>query len=1096
MFKETLSSHYTELTRQFGIGGNVFVYKGFPLSLYQEISQKYQPLTQINIFDSEGRISLDSIEQNVKAYTKAILAVDESKNYCLLYEEFLSFTKHVSPSLAEIRFVIVTNNLYKLYPNQSNHTVPDLETIIDSNNPITNDDDVYDHFYSNSVVIDHKHYLQYIDVDIDSWTNVVRYKYFQRDDLPKLETLPYQEKEETNLNELIRFQPNDPQYLHLKYQLFFGNPDSNISILVDENSIKFHEEELRILQFLFSNASQAYVFFYRKDTYENKCREELKNIFAEYWAGASFRDLNFYKDPDISRELVQLSQGAICEHIVKQTELASQAKVYEDIFLTAPTGAGKSVLFQVPAIYLADKYGLVTIVISPLKALMQDQVSSLKEDRNYHNVACINSDLSLVERDQIINEIKGGNISIVYVSPELLQSYDITHFIGDRKIGLMVIDEAHLVTTWGRDFRVDYWFLGNYIRKIRRNSKNTKGAAYQSKHMLFPVLAVTATAVFGGPNDMVFDTIGSINMQNCSKFIGYVRRDNISFNIRPFVLPTNSHEKDKVVKTAQVIQDFLKKGTKAIIYFPWISTIKDVLKQLSPAEQVAVGCYYSWVEIDERHRVLREFKSGDIKVVLATKAFGMGVDISDIQEVYHHAPSGTVADYVQEIGRVARLKHMTGVASTDFHKTDLKFSKILFGLSSLKQYQVKLVLEKLHNIYKLNKRRNFLVSVDDFAHIFPSEKDPEQKIKSALLVLEKDMLARYDYNAIIVRPKSIFSTVYARVDNGDREKFIEKYGAYVKEEKITTRSVAPRTINSITSSTPAQQVKTSIFKIELDKLWENEFVDESFPTIKYKFFKKELFNDVAEVRPQLKLSVEFNQQVPETLTLLTNNFEKLEKAINKFTGGYFSKKDLAGELNKEFNNETMVTNATNLLLALYTEINTFGKNGGQQATGHFIQKRFNPSSKMEEYRVLNAAFTKVKHQSRSKFQAMFSGIESGVLFYNNFISANPEKNAEIVKLVYIMELFGLCTFKLSGGEQPQIFIRINDPLKVERLAKSRYSNATITEVERKHKMNIGIMEHFFTSKLNDQERWTFIENYFLGKDIDSETDETDLDMID
>src|SRR6478735_4615538 len=112
----------------------------------------------------------------------------------------------------------------------------------------------------------------------------------------------------------------------------------------------------------------------------------------------------------------------------------------------------------------------------------------------------------------------------------------------------------------------------------------------------------------------------------------------------------------------------------------------------------------------------------------------------------------------------------------DFHPKDLKFSRILFGLSSLKQWQVKLVLEKLNNIYRLNKRRNFLVSVDDFAHIFPTEDKPEQKVKSALLVLEKDLLARYRYNVLVVRPKSLFSTVFARISNGDVEAFKEQYG--------------------------------------------------------------------------------------------------------------------------------------------------------------------------------------------------------------------------------------------------------------------------------------------------------------------------------
>ena len=126
------------------------------------------------------------------------------------------------------------------------------------------------------------------------------------------------------------------------------------------------------------------------------------------------------------------------------------------MFLTSPTGAGKSVLFQVPAMYLAEQYELVTIVVAPLKALMYDQVEALQRDRNYHKAAYINSDKTLIERQDIIEKIAQKEISVLYLSPELLLSYDIRTFIGDRQLGLLVVDEAHLVTTWGRDFRVDY----------------------------------------------------------------------------------------------------------------------------------------------------------------------------------------------------------------------------------------------------------------------------------------------------------------------------------------------------------------------------------------------------------------------------------------------------------------------------------------------------------------------------------------------------------------------------------------------------------------------------------------------------------------
>jgi Superfamily II DNA helicase len=333
------------------------------------------------------------------------------------------------------------------------------------------------------------------------------------------------------------------------------------------------------------------------------------------------------------------------------------------------------------------------------------------------------------------------------MSPELLLSYDIKTFIGERDLGLLVIDEAHLVTTWGRDFRVDYWFLGNYIRKLRRGS--TRMSKYKTYR--FPVVALTATAVYNGKDDMVFDTIGSLNMQNCRIYIGKIKREEISFEFRNF--ESRAHELDKQNKTKDRIKEFVRSDKKSIFYFPWISQIERIFPALDKDIQPFVRKYHAELNAEERSETLSQFKNGNAKCVLATKAFGMGVDISDIEIVYHHAPSGSLADYVQEIGRVARIPGMKGRAIMDFNPKDLKFTKILFGLSSLKQYQVALVLKKLNDLFQIKRNRNMLVSIEDFQYIFTKDGNLEQKVKSALLVIEKDLLAKFDYNVILVRPK-------------------------------------------------------------------------------------------------------------------------------------------------------------------------------------------------------------------------------------------------------------------------------------------------------------------------------------------------------
>ena len=149
------------------------------------------------------------------------------------------------------------------------------------------------------------------------------------------------------------------------------------------------------------------------------------NLLVKYWGEkAEFRGLKVYRNPDIGNQISEISQGLIVETIIKEYENSKQNIKTRDLFLTAPTGAGKSLLFQLPAFYVSEK-GDVTIVVSPLIALMKDQVNAIITDRNYEKVAYLNSELSLIDRERIIENCQSGEIDILYMSPELLMSYDI-----------------------------------------------------------------------------------------------------------------------------------------------------------------------------------------------------------------------------------------------------------------------------------------------------------------------------------------------------------------------------------------------------------------------------------------------------------------------------------------------------------------------------------------------------------------------------------------------------------------------------------------------------------------------------------------------
>ncbi|WP_339117660.1 DEAD/DEAH box helicase, partial [Staphylococcus haemolyticus] len=628
----------------------------------------------------------------------------------------------------------------------------------------------------------------------------------------------------------IELSDDEIPFLDLQDEIINSEKNENIVFILSGSLDKLPNNYLERINIL-SNVTNANFYFttlsIKKQVIDNK--ENYERVLKDVYGYNGFRDIAFYENiENQSKETVAISQVQIVDDIVNQAENALFGEAFRDIYITASTGAGKSVIFQVPALYLADKYKdnkPLTLVISPLIGLMNDQVENMRR-KGVNSSATINGNTPPYEKENIIEGIQSQKIDVLYLSPETLQARsDIKMLIGDRNIGIVIIDEAHIVTTWGKSFRADYWYLGIYLAKLRKEYK-------------FPIVTFTATAIYGGREDMYLDTRNSLNMISPISYFGNVRREDLIMKVRSsqkdLEAEGRDYRKTKNALALKHLQQAKKLNQKSLLYFPTVKLLLDFYNFVNlnePEIAKKTGKYYGTLQKEEKDEVLREYKSGDIQFVLATKAFGMGIDIPDINNVYHYAPTGNVVDYIQEIGRAARDKNKVekGFGVIDFLSKDMNEVKKLQGMSAIRKSQILEVMKKVLSVYKeKGNNRNVIISPEDFKYIFVQNKRDEDsldnKVKTVLLMIEKDFSSpnKLGYSPFVARLRSLFGNDMIMVTPDMESTFIKSdLGKYFSKKYV---------IESTSYS--------SIYQVNLSGIWENYYKKMS-----YLSFKFSLFND-------------------------------------------------------------------------------------------------------------------------------------------------------------------------------------------------------------------------------------------------------------
>ena len=290
----------------------------------------------------------------------------------------------------------------------------------------------------------------------------------------------------------------------------------------------------------------------------------------------------------------------------------------EDALVVMPTGSGKSLVYQLPALMLPG----LTVVVSPLIALMKDQQDKLAA----HGVDALamHSHLTDTQARQVAERVEDGGGEILYLTPERFKDREFFERLLTRTVSLFVIDEAHCVSQWGHDFRPDYLTLGSVVKRLGRP----------------PILALTATATAEVRNDIA----RQLGMVNPHITVTGFARPNLRFEVKRTV---NQAMKD------QALEELLRKSPGVgVVYVATVREAERLYEQFK--EQFPIGMYHGKMNGPERKEMQDRFMADEFKAIIATNAFGLGIDKQDLRFVIHYHFPGSVESYYQEAGRAGR----------------------------------------------------------------------------------------------------------------------------------------------------------------------------------------------------------------------------------------------------------------------------------------------------------------------------------------------------------------------------------------------------------------------------------------------------------
>lgn len=736
----------------------------------------------------------------------------------------------------------------------------------------------------------------------------------------------------------------------------------------------------------------------------------------------------------------------------------------KSILAVFPTGGGKSITFQVPALMSGEAAKGLTVVISPLQSLMKDQVDNL-ESNGITEAVTINGLLDPIERAKSFERVQDGSATILYISPESLRSKTIERLILGRKIVRFVIDEAHCFSSWGQDFRVDYLYIGDFIKQLQEKKNLEDG---------IPVSCFTATA-----KQKVIEDIRSYFKEKLSLdlelYTSTASRTNLQYKV---------FEKGDEEEKYQAVRDLIEeKNCPAIIY---VSRTRKayLLSERLTKDGFNAKPYHGKMDKQEKSENQDAFINGETQIMVATSAFGMGVDKKDVGMVIHYEISDSLENYIQEAGRAGRDENIVADCFVLFNEEDLSKHFILLNQTKLSIKEIQQIWKAIKYITKFrSKVSNSALEIARKAGWDDNVVEIETRVTTAIAALEEAGYLIRGQNMPRIFANSILSK--------NAQEAIEKINLSERfEEKQKEKGI--RIIKKLFSSKSKNQSVEDPAESRVDYISDHlGIVKEEVINIVNLLREENILADAKDLTAFIKKGENKNRSlnIVESFAKIENFllpiFEEQEKTVH------------IKELNEQANEQgcdDVAPNKIKTIINFWAIKHWIKRQNIQYSKNHIVAISLHPKKilkeKLEKRHVLAKFIIEFLHKKSDLNEDKNESQKEEVLveFSVHELKAEYESNQNLFKLDISIDDIEDTLFYLSRIEALKIeggFLVVYNRLTIERLEEDNYKRYTKQDYQKLNEFyenkiqQIHIVGEYAKKMINDyKDALQFAEDYF------------------